>query len=212
MIKRLELLPENIPSKFRRKKYYLVALHGIYYYGQATSFVIMNFAERKRNITIRPIYHPKWSFDEKKLFMYSTKESYEMDRFFQRYCMPIHYIQLENRIAYPRTVRNFIRWNFDYVANRNIRWIHQKDSPLINLKNSNFQIRNVYFYNKELEPVDYIEIYNKHKNLSRLIANSYGTNFVLKCYSNFCIVDVLLSSKDRSLFIQLKNNINSKHF
>ena len=205
LIKRLELLPEHISSKFRRKKYYFIVLNGVYYYGQATSFVIMNFAERRTDKSIRPVYHPRWRFDEKKFFMYATTLTHEIELFFKKYCMPIHYVQLENKIAYPQTVRNIIKQNFDYVSNRKIRWIHQRDSPIINLKHSNFDIKHVYFYNSELQPSDYIEIYNKHKSLTRLIANSFGTNFVLKCYNNFCIVDVLLSSKDRSLFIQLKN-------
>ena len=204
LIKRLELLPENVTSRFRRKKYYFIVLYGIYYYGQTTSFVIMNFAERKRNVSIPPIYHPKWRFDEKKLFMFTTTNCDEIELFFKKYCMPIHKIQLENRIAYPQAVCNIIKGNFDYERNHDIKWIHKNDSPIINLKNSYFKINKLYFYNRELEPNDYIEIYNKHKSLSRLIANSFGTNFVLKCYNNYCIVDVLLSQKDRADFIELK--------
>lgn len=205
LIKRIRILPEKFSSKFRQKKYYFVVLNGIYYFGEADSFSIMNIAERKLNSSIRPIYHPKWRFDEKKFFMFSTTIKAEREKFFENYCIPIHYIQLENTISFPRAVGNIIQQNFNYENNRNIRWIHQKrGSTIINFIDSNFEIKNVYFYNKDLDPCEYIEIGRKISKLSRLIANSFATNFVLKCYTNFCIVDVLLAPHDRNQFCSLQ--------
>lgn len=198
LIKSLELLPFKFPSKFIRLRYYFIVTRGIYYYGDSENFLIMNLAQRKFDSSIRPIFIARWVFDEMKYFMFTTTFVNEIYHFFQNYCMPIHYVQLENELCFQREIGIIIGRNFDYGNKQKIQWVLNK-TYLTNLQNSNFEIKKIFFYNNVLDPNLYIDIYHRIRSISKVSANSFATIFVLKCFLNICIVDVILTHTERNL-------------
>ena len=75
----------------------------------------------------------------------------------------------------------------------------EKDSPVRKLQNGSYDIRKIFFYNKEIGYTEYFEAYDRINSLTKLLASSYTIMYVLKCFKNMCIVDVIFSYNEFTL-------------
>ena len=194
LIKSIESLPSKFKSKFRRKKYYLIVSNRTYFYGESSNFVLV-----KNTSVYKPVYHLRKNFDKNLQFMFTSTKKQEICQFFKTYCMPIHYVQLENTLSYPAEVGTILHDNFCFDNNRKIQWTHDNGSTMINVKNLNFEIKKLFYFNKEISPIEYLEHSRRMSKLPRLSVKSFANIYVLKCFSNMAIIDLILSHREKIL-------------
>ena len=199
IVRHLEKLTVKSQRRFKRKKYYFLIRYGFYYYGDSNYFSKVNQVESQ-------LLPNGWrvncatKFQTAAKFVFTSTRKDEILLFFQKYCMPIHCIVLENVQTYPNELGEIISKCFRYkipstlnVMENRIIWRLEQDSPIRNLRPTFFYITKIYFYNCEISCAEYLEIHERINSLSRLLASSHTMMYVLKCFKNICIVDVIFS-------------------
>ena len=197
IVKNLEKLAEDSPGKFKRKTYFFMIKYGRYFYAEKRYIVKLLLHQRYININAK---------QKKPPFLFVTTYKEEMLQFFKVYCMPIHLVILESSLTYPSEITTILKENFrfkipnkyDVIENR-ISWIMETDSPIRKLQNGSYDIRKIFFYDKEIGYTEYFETYDRINSLTKLLASSYTMMYVLKCFKNMCIVDVIFSYSESTL-------------
>ena len=146
-------------------------------------------------------------------FMFSSNRKLEILDFLKKYCMPIHCIVLESCLSFPTEVGKILAANFrfkipstyDIMENR-IIWKLDQDSPFHKLRGTFFNIRQIIFYNKQIDCTEYFEIYGRIHSLSRQLASSLAVMYVLKCYLNITIIDVIYAYNEPAIPVILYKN------
>lgn len=197
-IKKLEKLPKTDSSKFSRKKFYFVCKNDFYFFGDSIQFSIGNTVKNQFQIN-NNILILKYLFKPEAKFIFGTANKQEIIKFFRNYSMPIHHLELCDTLTFPKEIGYILRDFYRFSPTLQILWILGKDSPLKYLRNQSYIIKKIFFYPKEIKPDVYAEIYDRIYSLCKLLARSYATFFVLKCYDNLCIVDIIQSNTERML-------------
>lgn len=195
VVKKLEKLPEKSVGKFKRKTYFLMIKYGRYFYAEKR--YIARLLLHRMPVNIRQKTPP---------FLFVTTYKEEMLQFFKLYRMPIHLVILESSLTYPAEIATILKDNFRFkipnkfnVVENKISWIMETDSPVRKLQNGSYDIRKIFFYNKEIGYTEYFETYDRINSLTKLLASSYTMMYVLKCFKNMCIVDVIFSYNESTL-------------
>ena len=208
-----ESFSDNSPKHFnRRKKFYFFIKYNMYFFLDSSNFAKSDYVHsRLSNNGWHVRMEQDLQTDAK--FMFSCTRKSEILNFFKKYCMPIHCIVLENNQTFPTEVGTILATNFrfkipstyDIMENR-IIWKLEHDSPLYKIRGTFFNIRQIIFYNKQIDCTEYFEIYDRINSLSRQLASSLAVMYVLKCYLNITIIDVIYSYSEPAIPLILYKN------
>ena len=193
LIKRLEKLPTTYPLRFIRNKYYFIISCQYYHFTDAR-----NFVKKKDENFVIPFIAP-YTRKKPNNFLFSTSKKANILKLFKKYKFPTHYVQLHDVLSFPSEIGTILIESFRNATNLTpITWILTPNSPIKRrrkanvLKNEIHQIDKIFFYNRELSPKEFSVISDKILNMSTAFANSYATHYVLKLFTNICIIDTLI--------------------
>lgn len=196
-IKNLEILPKTNFKKFTRQKFYFAIVNDLYFFGDSPR---LNTTYLKRELKITEnIILLKYLKPAAK-FLFTTTKKEEILQFFKKYSLPIHHIELCDTMTFPKEIGFILQLSYRFSEKTEILWNLRNNSPLKNLRTHVYIIKKIFFYNyDELNPKQYQEIYSRMHSMPKNLANSYASVFVLKCFKNMCIVDIIMTLKERKL-------------